>query len=134
MIAAIVMTVIQILYWFLVVVESALNLIPLSVEQMNTLPPFFLHPFSALVSLFPNGYIVFQCLFMLMSCTNALWILISKRFSKKVKVCGGLNLLFLTTVFYVPFALTACFNFSISIILLCLVAVNRKQSNMKEVL
>lgn len=89
MIAAIVITAIQNLYWFLVVVESALDSIPLSVEQVNTLPSFLLHPFSALVSLCTNGYIVFQCLFILLSCTNALWILFSKCFSKKSKYAAG---------------------------------------------
>ena len=72
MIAAIAVTAIQILYWFLVVAESALDSIPLYVEQVNTLPSFLLRPFSALVSLCPNGYVAFQCLFILLSCTNAL--------------------------------------------------------------
>ncbi len=127
MITVLIVSAVQALYWFLaaadIIMEFLLNALPLEIQS----PPYLLRPFSALISTAPNVYVGFQCIFIPSALVCILFVLLSKNFPKRTKICDGISLFGLSTLLFMPFEVTALLNLCIDIPLLCFVIADYKK-------
>lgn len=133
MLAFLIITAVQTLYWFVVTISWILESF-LPASPFGSPLQYLLQPFSALVSAAPQLYLVFQCVFFPMVIICAVCILFLKRFVKRTKICAGISLLCLLLVFIQPsFIFASVLNFCISIPLLCFVIADYKQNKQIEI-
>lgn len=122
MLVILIVTIIQVLYWFAVNTGMLLDLLPstFSAEHAHTL--YLLNPFSLFAAANPNAYIVLQCTILAATFICALFIFFSKKYTVKTKIGGGVSLIGILASLTIPsFAFAAVLNLCISIPLLCFV-------------
>ena len=127
MLAILIVTIMQVLYWFACVISGIMDLLSPTILTEHNLP-FDL--FAAFAAARPNAYIVLQCTILAATFICALFILFSKKCTTKTKIGGGVSLIGILASLVIPsFAFAAVLNLCISIPLLCFVIADYRGSS-----
>lgn len=128
MLFILIVTAIQVLYWFSGITALLTESLVGSSLLENRLLFWLLQPLTAFVSSAPKIYVLLQCILFSAIFICALLILFLKKFSLKTKICACINIFCVIAVFFAFNLLSLFLNLCVGIPLLCFVIADYKQS------